>query len=492
MATFDVIIVGAGMSGLATAARLQARGLSTLVLEVHNVPGGCSGYYKKNGFMFDVGATTLVNFEDGTIGDELLKCVGIKLSGDILPGYKAWLPDKVVTVHRDNFKWKQERDDKFGQCAQLQKFWKSFDSVSENFWNAVDGGIKLPIQSFSDLKNNMSALGWSNILQARFLASSLGSQIDKHKLRDNKALVGLLSMMVEDTLHSRTIDDAPFINSALGCSIRGHIIRPHGGMYGFFDKFCDGYQHIGGQILYKHKVEKITGSLGNYIVHTKRGEFKAKYVVSTISLPVIQQISPENVQKKLRKFIKRDADSYGAGILVTLGVPNNEVENDEFTHHQLMQDYDAPLGNGNNMFISVSSPNDALSAPLGFRSVMISTHTQIDEWKGLDKEAHKLKKTQIGDKLLNYARRVYPELGRRAIVYDIATPQTYERFARRPLGAVGGVRQTMRNSNQFSVPQNIGVKGFYLAGDYTWPGVGTTACVLGSKIVENAILKDLG
>ena len=59
----DVAIVGGGIAGMATAARLQARGLSTIVFESHGQPGGCAGFFRRRGFSFDVGATTLVDFE---------------------------------------------------------------------------------------------------------------------------------------------------------------------------------------------------------------------------------------------------------------------------------------------------------------------------------------------------------------------------------------------------------------------------------------------
>jgi phytoene dehydrogenase-like protein len=50
------------------------------------------------------------------------------------------------------------------------------------------------------------------------------------------------------------------------------------------------------------------------------------------------------------------------------------------------------------------------------------------------------------------------------------------------------VRQTLGNSNQKAVPHNIGVPGFWLAGDTTWPGLGTVACVLGSRLVAEDVL----
>ena len=73
-------------------------------------------------------------------------------------------------------------------------------------------------------------------------------------------------------------------------------------------------------------------------------------------------------------------------------------------------------------------------------------------------------------------------------MFEIATPRTYERFTSRPRGAVGGVRQTLANSNQRAIPHDVGVPGFWLAGDTTWPGLGTVACVVGSRIVAEGVL----
>jgi hypothetical protein len=74
-----------------------------------------------------------------------------------------------------------------------------------------------------------------------------------------------------------------------------------------------------------------------------------------------------------------------------LGVPEMEVSNQILTHHQILIDYDSKLGNGNNMFISVSDKNDTRSAPEGFRSVMISTHCDIAEWQNLTETEYQIK-----------------------------------------------------------------------------------------------------
>ncbi len=178
-------------------------------------------------------------------------------------------------------------------------------------------------------------------------------------------------------------------------------------------------------------------------------------------------------------------------MVLFLGVPEDEVAGESFTHHQLLQQYNGRLGNGNNMFVSVSAPGDQLSAPAGHRAVMISTHCELAEWEGLSPTEYATRKTALGDKLLNFARRVYPQLGTRAVVCELGTPRTFERFTRRPRGAVGGFRQGLSNSNQNAIPHRLPVPGFWLAGDTTWPGLGTVACVHGSRIVAEGILASL-
>ncbi len=59
---FDVVVIGAGMSGLAAAIRVALSGRSVLVLERHEAPGGLNSFYRQNGRVFDVGLHALTNF----------------------------------------------------------------------------------------------------------------------------------------------------------------------------------------------------------------------------------------------------------------------------------------------------------------------------------------------------------------------------------------------------------------------------------------------
>ncbi len=485
--TYDIAIIGSGIAGMATALRLQAKGFSTVILEAHGQPGGCAGFFKRKGFSFDVGATTLVDFGTDGVGGELFRSTNIPLPEADLLDYKLWLPDREIVMHHDRTLWNAERLAKFGNTPDYVAFWKFLDHIAHVFWNASRNGIKLPLQSIHDVLRSIRAVGVQNILMARYLHWTLLDALKKFNLQDDVVLRSALGMLVEDTVRS-TINKAPLINAALGITIRGAgLQRAHGGMKGLWEHFIVHYKKMGGRLVVGNKVNEVTKRNTIFYLRGTKGIFQARKVVSAIPAEATYCIVPSGIQKRLDSFVMRDRKSLGGAIVVFLGVPEEEVISETMTHHQLLLHYDAPFGDGNNMFISVSSPGDIRSAPSGFRAVMLSTHCSIKAWEGLTNEEYETKKTAIGNRLLGLARKVYPDLGKRAVVYEVGTPRTYHKYTGRPQGAVGGVRQTFENSNLNALPHNIGAENFWLAGDSTWPGLGTVACILGSRIVADQV-----
>ncbi len=480
------------MAGMATALRLQAAGLSTMVFEAHGHVGGCAGYFRHRGFSFDVGATTLVDFEPGGVGGELLDAVGLPaLAVEPLPGYLAWLPDRTVLLHRDQAAWHRERLRTLGDSDQHRAFWALLDRLAEVFWAASRSGVRLPVRRPADAIHDLRAVGIRHLPLARHVGRTMGDALRQFGLREQAALVGLLGMLVEDTVHS-TVDRAPLINAALGVTIRGAgLTRHRGGMHGFWRRLVAHYRSLGGDLRTGCQVHRVTGHAGAYRVHTARGSTEANQVVSALPAGTTARITETTpLAGRLRRYLERDAGDLGGAIIVFLGVPDDEVADHRLTHHQLLADYRRPLGEGNNMFVSVSAPGDVDSAPPGHRAVMISTHTDLTGWTDLSDVDYRTRKREDGERLVHYARRAYPRLGQRAVVRQVGTPRSYQRFAFRPGGAVGGVRQTLGNTNQRAVPHEMGVPGLWLVGDSTWPGLGTVACVLSSRIVAAGVRRE--
>jgi len=392
-----------------------------------------------------------------------------------------------VTLYRDHTDWDTERRTKLGDDDRHLAFYDFIDDLSTRLWKLTRRDIKMPIQGVCDIVRNARAVGLRDLPLARYLRWTMADAMRAHDVYDDRALRAVVSMLVEDTVHA-SLEEAPLLNAVLGMTIhRTGLGRATGGMYGFWDSFVDQYADIGGQVETSRTVTGVTGSDGDFRVDSAAGPVHAKQVVSTVPVPVTRDLAPTVVGDRLDKYCSMLRDHEGSALVLFLGVPDTEVEGRERTHHQILQDYDEPLGNGNNMFVSVSAPGDDVSAPPGHRAVMLSTHCGVEPWQGLDRAAYEDKKAVAREQLRAGGRTVYPDLGTDPVVDEVATPVTYEQFTNRARGAVGGYKQTPANANQGAVPQDVGVEGFYLAGDTTWPGLGTVACVKGSKIAADHI-----
>lgn len=485
----DVAVIGGGVAGMSTAARLQSAGLSTVVLEQHDHIGGCAGYYQLNDFTFDVGATTLVGFRPGGVGGQLLDQIGLEPPNvEIQDAYELWLPDRRVTLYHDQTAWEQERREAFEDDESHRQFFRFVDELSDRLWSLTRGGVKLPIQGVRDVLRNLRATGLRQLPLVRYLRWTMKDVLTRHGVHDDVPLRHMIAMLVEDTVHS-SLEEAPSPNSILGMTIRkAGLARAEGGMYGFWTAFKGHYADLGGSLRTGAAVTEVTGSRGDFRVETERETLRADQVVSAIPINLTRQIAPTVVGSRLDEHVAMLREHEGSAGAVFLGVPESEVDDHETTHHQILLEYYAPLGNGNNMFVTVSDPRDTVCAPEGYRAVLLTTHCDVEPWLDLDDAAYRRKKQELGERLVAGARTVYPDLATEPVVYEVGTPVTYERFTDRPRGAIGGYRQTLENTNQRAVPQDIGVNGFYLAGDTTWPGLGTVACVKGSQIAADHVL----
>ena len=52
---YDVIVIGAGLGGLTAGARLARNGKKVLLIEQHNIPGGCATTFERKDFTMEVG-----------------------------------------------------------------------------------------------------------------------------------------------------------------------------------------------------------------------------------------------------------------------------------------------------------------------------------------------------------------------------------------------------------------------------------------------------
>ena len=74
--TFQVAIVGGGISGLACAHRLRGLGVPAVVLESEGRGGGVIGTVERNGFLFEAGPQSFLGHAAGAGADSRIEAGG--------------------------------------------------------------------------------------------------------------------------------------------------------------------------------------------------------------------------------------------------------------------------------------------------------------------------------------------------------------------------------------------------------------------------------
>jgi phytoene desaturase len=99
-----IVVVGAGLGGLATAMRLAGAGRKVTVLERESVPGGRAGIWEADGHLFDTGPTVLtmpglIDDAFAALGEETKSWLELE---PVSPLYRTYYPEgSQLDVHSD-------------------------------------------------------------------------------------------------------------------------------------------------------------------------------------------------------------------------------------------------------------------------------------------------------------------------------------------------------------------------------------------------------
>lgn len=117
----EVVVVGAGLGGLTTAALLSARGVDVCLLERESQAGGCAAAFDHEGHRFERGAGLYAAWQPGEIHERVFGELPVEAPEvrEVSPAYVVRLPDGVdVRVGGEREEFEAALRAAFAECAE--------------------------------------------------------------------------------------------------------------------------------------------------------------------------------------------------------------------------------------------------------------------------------------------------------------------------------------------------------------------------------------
>ncbi len=488
-----IVIIGAGIGGLTTAAVLAKAGLAVTVLEAHVYGGGCAGTFFHKGYRFDAGATLAGGFYPGGPMDLVAAAAGVT-------AWPAQHDDPAMVVHLPDgssvTRWGDERrwaayEAAFGTAAQPFFAWQ--EHTADLLWDLALRIPPWPTQSGRDaLWLIQKGIGWLGANFPAYLNPTLAADAIRPVAAHLRHAPERLRLFIDAQLLIAAQTTSRHANALYGASAldlpRRGVVHLAGGMGAIAETLVAAVRQHGGEVHFRQEVTRIRMVNGRPVgVETKRGDhYPADLVIANLPPWNIVPLLGEALPSRLQQLPAQPADGWGA-FMVYVGVDAQTVPPAFPLHHQVI--VREPMGEGNTVFLSLSPAWDTNRAPTGQRALTISTHTALAPWWQLyqhDQAGYAARKEAYIARMLAAAAQALPSLHEKQTLVMPGTPVTFQRFTRRTWGWVGGFPQT----NLFRTWGPKLGRDLWMVGDSIFPGQSTAAVALGGMRVAQAILAD--
>jgi C-3',4' desaturase CrtD len=490
-----VIVIGAGIGGLTTAAVLARQGLDVTVLEAHIYAGGCAGTFFHQGYRFDAGATLAGGFYPGGPMDLVAQAAGIA-AWPVHPGEPALvvhLPDGAAITRWGDERRFDEHERAFG--AQSAPFWQWQEQTADALWQLALSAPPWPPQTVAEtVQLATTGLRWLSTRFPAHLRPGLVADALRPFAHHLRGLPERLRLFIDAQLLISAQTTSNNANALYGASAldlpRRGVVHAAGGMGAIAETLANAVRSHGGRVIYRQEVVQIEVKNGRSVgVTTRRGDrYPAELVIANLPPWNIARLLGDDAPPTLRNLPAQPAEGWGAFMLY-VGLDGSDIGADLPLHHQIV--VREPLGEGNSLFLSFSPAWDERRAPAGQRALTVSTHTDLRPWWHLfheDRVQYEARKEAYAERMVAAATAVIPQLGSAARLILPGTPVTFQRYTRREWGWVGGFPQTslVRGWRPQLAPT------LWMVGDSIFPGQSTAAVALGGLRVAFGVLDELG
>jgi all-trans-retinol 13,14-reductase len=503
MEKYDIIIIGSGLGGLISGAKLSKEGKKVLVIEQHYIPGGCATMFKRKGYNFEVGLHEMdgLNKKDPKL--KIFKDLGISKNLNFIeiPEFYRFknndiditIPNnkqKIIKLLSKQFPNEKKGIDKY--FKKLAKIQKEINTLPMVKWKMALLMPVFPLVFPNIFSNVYTKLGdfLDSLIKDETLKLILTANINYY--HDNPNTMSLLYFCVAQ-------------NSYYEGS--GHFIE--GGSQKLSD-YLKGYiEKNNGKFLFNYMVEEIIGDDDEKVIGVRARkkigenrvleEFYGDKIISNSAIDNTSKMLDEKNRQKIEKKSKGLKKSLSLSNIYIAFKENSNLEDNPsystFFYGDITSTNDDFYGKREKIedrsfvYVDYSKINSGLNSN-GKEIGVICFKDYLEDWENLSEEGYKNKKKIVAEKFIDRLNEKLPGIKEKIEFYEFATPKTIKRYTLNPNGSIYGYSQIPKQAGPFRIMNKSPVKNLYFASAWSNPGGGFTGAILSGWFCANEILRE--
>lgn len=481
----SIIIIGAGISGLAAGCYARMNGYETRIFEMHSRAGGLCTAWPRKGYLIDGCVHWLVGTKPGA------------------PFYRIWQELGVIQgktiINLDEFFCLEDQNGKafhyYTDIDRLEKHMKEIapeDSrVIDEFCGAIRRfiGFDMPVEKPRELYNPldyakvMVRMGskandyrkWSKISIKEF-ASRFHNPLIRQvfELVWPKEMAMAFFLLTSAELHEKSAG------------------YPLGGSLALVDSLEKRYVDLGGTITCKSGVEKIlvenNRAVGVRLIDGT--EHKADFIISAADVhgTLFGMLEGKYIDDKTRKYFEK-RPIFQPLVFVGLGVNRSFSDLPKILSGTLLHlDKPIMIAGKDQEWLPVRIHNfDPDLAPTGKTVITVAVESEFSYWESLRQDIPKYKeeKEKIAIAVVAALNKRYPGLASQLEMWDVATPYTFFRYTGNWQGGYEGWLATPQYPDQTISMKPAGLEGCYMANQWVQASGGLpSAAMSGLHVIQ--------
>ncbi len=493
-----VLVIGAGVSGLATAIRLRHAGFDVEILEKNDEPGGRMGVIREGGYQFDLGPTIVMMPEEYRV---IFRLAGVD-PDDYIPMERL---DPVYTVHFRDGTVHRASTELTSLIATLESsgfeaaegYLAYMADVYKRYLVAKDHFITRSFRKPTDFWNPKTLAAGVKLRTFDSAWHSVSKYVKDEKLRE---LLSFQTLYIGVSPYNgpSIYTIIPMIELVYGVwFIKGGMFAMARGMERLF-------LEMGGTIRYQTAAERIVIENGRAVgVGTAKGMLPADQVVCSADFPyALESLLPDGFkQQKYRKGKTEQLDYACSCYMMYLGVnrrdfPGLSVHNLAFSgdfEGNIRDIFEGRFPADPSLYVYAPALLDPSLAPEGSLGLYVLVPVPNRKDGRVDWTDERTR-AEIREKVYAQIEQITPLKGFRSAVEAerVYTPVDFEQDFNARFGATFGLRPTLLQSNHFRPQAKArACEGLYFAGSSAHPGAGVPIVLMSAKIAAQELMRDV-